>query len=455
MEVRTGDYKMSSANSAAHRVILAWLITIALLTLAVVGALRHGMFVPTDYGTWRGDWHAVSECLSQGRSQACQGVSKFPLAYLANSTWAGSADGRGQQMLSIVNAVCLLLPLLALFLAQGARVLFQAGWAYVAAIALSPLPMFYVATGAIEIQSAVFCGLYIGAFARTLASPGLKADSATTWLLAISGFIFPLYKDTIAGFMGFAMVVLVGAYRSSLLELARTPEGRGRLVRIALVAAVPVMFSQILAGAYCWFKYGVPLPLAYMDEAKMASPGFRKSTEFLFGSLFSPNGGVLIFWGLAVFVAVMGWRAVGLVPRRQVVVGALALFVICCVAYAHWWATFGWDSWGNRLMVPASFATLVAALLCLRPRTPAEMERAAAPVVLAYAPLLVGSAYYVLMPYAMHAPEPLRNSLWYGPACARMRDAMSTEAIAQGLAFWKGDAYYQCARERMLHVPGP
>jgi len=446
---------MSQASSATYRVVLAWLITMVVLALAMVGAIHHGMFVPTDYGTWRGDWRAVTDCLSQGASPGCQGVSKFPLAYLANSAWAGSAEGREQLLVSVANAVCLLLPLLALLLAQGPRMLFQAGWAYVAAIALSPLPMFYVATGAIEIQSAVFCGLYIGAFARTLAAPGLKADTATTWLLAISGFVFPLYKDTIAGFMGVAMVVLLVAHRPSLSELGRTPEGRGRLLRIALVAAVPVMFSQILAGAYCWFKYGVPLPLAYMDEATKASPGFRKSTEFLFGSLFSPNGGVFIFWGLPAFVAVMGWRAVGLVPRRQAVVGALALFVICCLAFAHWWATFGWDSWGNRLMVPASFAMLVAALLCLRPRTPAESERTCVPVMLAYAPLLIGSAYYVLVPYAMHAPGPMRNSLWYGPACARMRDAMSTEAITQGLAFWKSDAYYQCARERMLHVPGP
>jgi hypothetical protein len=102
-----------------------------------------------------------------------------------------------------------------------------------------------------------------------------------------------------------------------------------------------------------------------------------------------------------------------------------------------------------------ALAALVAALQCLRVRSQAEEERAIAPVVLAYAPLLVCSAYYVIIPYSMRAPVPMRNSLWSGPACTHMREAMSTEAIAQGLAFWKGDAYYQCARERMLYVPRP
>jgi hypothetical protein len=445
---------MSQTNATRRRVILGWLLTCVVLALAVVGAIEHTMFIPTDYGSWQGDWRAATQCLAQGANLPCLGVSKFPLAYLVNAGLAGSPDERGHLLLTIANAVCLLLPLLALLLTQGLRMLLRAGWAYLAAIALSPLPMFYVATGAMEVQSAIFCGLYIGAFARTLASPGLRTDAATTWLLAISGLVFPLYKDTIAGFMGIAMLFLLVLHRGSLRELAGTSEGRARLLRMGLGAAAPVMFSLLLAGAYCWFKYGVPLPLAYMDEASKASPPFAKSVEFLLGSLFSPNGGVLIFWGLPAFVAVMGWRSVGLVPRRQVVVGALALCVICCVAFAHWWATFGWNSWGNRLMVPPSFATLVAALLCLRPRTLAEQGQASiAPVVLAYAPLLVGSAYYVFVPYAMHAPQPMRNSLWYGPACARMREALS--ANTEGLAFWKGDAYYQCARERMLHVPGP
>jgi len=46
-------------------------------------------------------------------------------------------------------------------------------------------------------------------------------------------------------------------------------------------------------------------------------------------------------------------------------------------------------------------------------------------------------------------------TLWPGPHCARLQQAIPDEALANGLAFWKSGVYYNCARERMLHVPAP
>lgn len=438
-----------------HRAVLGWLLACIALALVILGAVKHAVFIPTDYETWHADWHAVAQCIAHDGYLPCQGVSKFPPAYLLNAGLAGLQGAQAHRVLSIINAICLFLPIVALLLTQGLGALFRAGWAYVAAIALSPLPVFYVATGALEVQSAIFCGLYIGAFARTLAAPELRPGQATTWLLVVSGLIFPLYKDTIAGFVGVAIIFTLALHWRSLKGLAVSDDGRKRLIKAAVFAVSPVLISQLVVIAYWKFKYGVPLPLAYMEEAAKAAPTLTKSAEFFLGSILSPNGGVIIFWGLPTLVALLGWRAVGLKPRRQVVVAALVLAVICCLAFARWWATFGWDSWGNRLMVPAALAALVASLLCLRPCTQGKGKRASnAFIILCQAPLLACSAYYAFIPYALPTAQLLHNTLWYGPACKRMEEAMVTDAATQGLAFWKSETYYQCARERMLQVPG-
>lgn len=452
MALPAGERPVTSPSRSRRWLIGGWALVAVLLVIVVKGVAKHAVFNPTDMVTWQGDWHAFTGCLAQHDVAPCHGVSKFPLAYLFNA-WL-SDGGASQRLLTLVNTVGLLLPLAALGLIRGIREAATQGWPYLAAILLSPLPAFYVASGALEIQSAVFCGLYMGAFVRCLASPGLRIETPTAWVLVLSGCIFPLYKDTIAVLMGSAIVVLLIAQRDAWWPLLRASEDRRRVFRLFFLAALPVLLAQSLTAAYSWFKYGVPLPLAYMDEAAQASPGYAKSAEFLFGSLFSPNGGAVVFWALPIGVAMMGWRLAGWFPRRQAFVVGGVLFAVCSLAFARWWAPFGWDSWGDRLLIPPVLAALVAGLMCLRPlEGGARVSFGAA--FAGCLPVLVWSAYYIAVPYKTPAGEAIPRSLWSGKACERMRDVMPTDAVSQGLVFWKGETYYRCARERMLHVPGP
>ena len=434
---------------------IGWLLAIVMLWLAWRGAHRHAGVTPTDLGTWQGDWHALVSCVgTMEPGQPCK-VSKFPLAYLVNSGLYGLLADRGRQVISIANGISLTLPLFLLWFYEGGAALRRAGWPYVLAIALSPLPMFYIATGALEVQAGVFCGVYIGAFARSLASPDLSPGRRTLWVLGASGLVFPLFKDTVAPLIGVALALTLAWHGKRLLTMAQGPEGRRSLLKFGVVATVPVVVAQLADLAYCWFKYGVPLPLAYMNEASQAGPSYAKSAEFLAGSLLSPNGGILIFWGLAGFVAFAGWRLAGLVPRRTVLITAICVVVVSCLALSRWWAPFGWDGWGDRLMVSAVVAALAAIPASLRLRY-SDSGRALRPsVCFAYLPLLACSVYYVGLPYFLPPWQAMRDSLWSGPACSAMRELLPTVAVAQGMPFWKGDAYYACARERMLFVPRP
>ncbi|WP_164270743.1 hypothetical protein [Stenotrophomonas sp. B1-1] len=445
-----------NADRYARRAGVGWLI--AVVCLAVVTWTSTGLvqFNPTDHVAWKGDWQTAKHCLEQTVRLPCEGMSKFPLAYLVNAGITETSSGLTAVRLATLNLFCLLLPLAALWFTRGGVLLLRAGWAYVLALALSPLPMFYVLSGALEVQAGVFCGLYIAAFVQVLTAPNLQPARSSWWMLGLAGFLFPLYKDTLALFMGAAMALLLLVAIRPLHALYQHPAGRSRLRCAFAVAVGPVLLSQVLAAAYSWFKYGVPLPKAYMAEAELTTPALAKSAEFFFGSIFSPNGGILVFWGGALLMGLVGWRIVGLVPRRQALLAALTVLILSAVAFARWWAPFGWDAWGDRLLLPAALALLISAMCCLRILEPEQASnRSWVGAALASIPLLVCSSYYMAVPYLSPKGEAMTRSLWPGPACVTMRDALATEAADQGLAFWKGNIYYQCARERMLHVPAP
>ncbi|MGF6493626.1 hypothetical protein ABIE56_001809 [Luteibacter sp. 621] len=443
---------MSHAESNRRVFFFGWFLAIAMLWLAFRGSQRHADFLVTDLAAWQGDWQGLIGCLTRASAAVpCFGqVSKFPLAYLINSLMLGVSPGRAQLLLTLVNGFALVLPIVVLALTQGLSVVRHVGWPYLLALALSPLPMFYVASGALEVQAGVFCGIYLGGLARILTSSHLDAGKRTAWVVAIAGLVFPLYKDTAAVLVGFGVLVTLAWHANGLREVASTPVGRARLWRCGLLFTGPVLLGQLLDLSYCWVKFGVPLPLAYMNEAAEAGPSYARSAEFLAGSLLSPNGGVLIFWCFPLFIAIAGWRVAGFIPRRTVVFLAITSAAVFLVALSRWWTPFGWDGWGNRLMIPVMVATLAAFPFAMRPRQLATEPMLSRRVCLTCAPLVAASFYYVALPYTQSQARSLRDSLRPGMHCMRMSDFQATP---QPLAFWRSDIYYSCARERMLYIP--
>ncbi len=432
-----------------------WLFRLILLlvaALALWSAAKVVQFNPTDYVAWQNDWKVVSQCVDAGVSP-CPRISKFPPAYLLNAGLAGSALASDRALLTAVNVLALMLPVLACLWLRGTRRAVTSLYPYLLALALSPLPLFYVLSGALELQSAVFSGLYLGAFVLVLEDPRLSGGKAPVVLMVLSGLVFPLYKDTIAAMVCLACVVLLWLHRRQLRLWMREADGRRMLLRAALLAAVPVALSVAMSLFYNTFRYDTPMPLGYVEEARQTLPSLGRSAEFLAGSLFSPNGGAVIFWAFPMAVAAVAWWLEGWVPRRAALVGGLTLLLLSAVAFARWWAPFGWDSWGDRLLIPPALALMVAALVSLRPRQ--APGRGCPVMALLLLPVVLCSALYAAAPHFSPAGQAMPDSLWPGPACARMQQAIPEQALAEGMAFWKGQIYYDCARERMLHIPAP
>lgn len=427
-----------------------WLdLALMVISLAAIWRLSLGFFNPTDFVVWGADAEALRACLTGMKFVTCAGLSKFPLAYLANAQLVAGAEDR----LAALNMAALCAPVACLGIMQGIRPMLRSGAIYLLALVLSPLPAFYIRSGALELQAGVVSGVFVACLASVLF---VRSDApvklSTCILLAVSGLLLPLYKDTVVVLLG-AAVVVVWLSRPWWQPRASMFLSLARVKTLGGYAVLPVLLGLVLSLAYNSFRFGSVLPVAYMQEAAQTAPSLAQSLEFFFGSIMSPNGGVVIFWGLPFTVALVGWLIRGL--RVDLPTGLLAAIaaLLSCLAFARWWAPFGWDAWGDRLMIQPMLAILVACLLATSSRRSAKVTVPTLSFLPFGLPVLVASAYYALIPYVVGRAEMLNSSLWPGAACEQMMRRLQTDAPAMGLSFWRTDTYYHCARERMLHVP--
>lgn len=430
-----------------------WLdAALAVVALAAIWQLSRGFFTPTDFVAWGDDAEALRGCLAGAHAGTCPTLSKFPLAYLANASIVSGSEGR----LAAINLMAVLLPVACLGLIAGWRTMLRGGSIYLVAVSLSPLPAFYLRSGALEVQAGVVSGIFIACLANLLFANDAVLRLPTRVLLVVSGLLLPLYKDTVVVLLGIAVVAtwLTRPWWQQGGVTEKLPS-RARIHALAWLVMLPVAVGLMASVTYNLYRYGSIVPAAYMSEAAATTPSLRKSLEFLLGSIMSPNGGVVVFWALPFTIASFGWSLRGLRVDRATLVIAGVAALLSCIAFARWWAPFGWDAWGDRLMIQPLLAVLVASLLGLTQATGPRIGGVRWSTALLALPALGASAYYVLVPSIDGRGNALGDSLWPGPACGQMLHRLQTDAPSMGLEFWKTDDYYRCARERMLHVPAP
>jgi hypothetical protein len=407
--------------------------------------------MPIDFYAWRGDASALRDCLNAHRAGHCPAVSKYSLAYLLNAAAVAQLGPRvsAEVAQALLNLGALLLPLAALaLLRRDRRDALRAGAVYAAAVALSPLSAFYVRSGALEIQAGVACGLFLSTVALWWGRREVRSRAALWALMAAASLAFPLFKDTLAA------LVLLGCGAAALICGRRWsgPDWRAwRTDRGLWVMAGLVLTALALCAGYNLVRYGVPWPAAYLAEAAATSPSWGRSAGSLLGSIFSPNGGVLVFWALPGFILTAGLAFLGGRFDRPAVAAALGCVAVSLLAYSRWWATFGWDSWGDRLMVQPMLSLLVVAVLTSSFAPAEEAAPRAWRFWLPALPTLLTSAMYFAIPYVAGGTGVMQPSLFAEPECQEM----VRHVHEGGDAFWRSERYYRCATARMLHVPSP
>lgn len=485
------------------------LVLLAALIFFLVATTANGLF-PGDLGSWVGDSLALAQCLG-GQAPSCSAISKFPLAYTLNASLLIEAARHAIKIpafLAALNSLVLALPLLLLRTGQASRGLFRDWGFYVLLWLLTPIPRFYLFTGSLEVQAGVVIGLAFVLTVRTLVTwdgePKTAPRPSLTTILICNGlwFMACLYKDTSVitfSLVGLLLFFADQAQRSVIRQaslswnrgtredamaakaVARPPLLAKPLVR-ALWLTVPALVAAILAAvSFNLIRYRSFLPESYLNEARLTTTPIFFRLQSLFWTLASPNGGLVVFWGLCFAVLGLVWIRRSRPERFQfAAVKAASLWaLISWIGLSLWWNPFGWASWGDRLMVPAMMAIVIAfweALTSPRRLQPMPVQGAqgeaqflsepgstewklrSKPALLA-SYLLVGILIMSSFPYVSLGYQGNGMDVRHHPApelihCAKMMARLQAVPLERHLQdVYSGEVWWQCALESYRHNP--
>jgi len=433
------------------------------LAACVVTALyiRQGsFFTPTDSSVWLDDSQVIRECLASS-AVTCPGISKFSSAYQINSFLVALTPGADTNYPLFSLTTNLTATLLTIFLiAPLCKKIVRpiALYDISVTILLTPLPWFYIYSGALEYQSGLALVLYFfsSAYLFACSSQGKPRGRYASTIIVASSFAFCLYKDTYALILGLSLVL------SHLVFLPRTHTKATRaILDNAYLSLTGISGSAITSTLLNIYRYGDILPRDYIHEAIHRSPDVYQSALNLSGILLSPSGGFMSFWGVAcIYVLALCFkRTIYFTPS---LLCAIFFFIFTVLGLSSWWSPFGWFSWGNRLVIPASMAIITSISISTLYYKRSDflhdgtlviyellLKNKYFKVVSAFCIVIffASSLYFLIVP----ATYPTRAKAFYeyhnlSRAC---QDLLRQERVSRlGDSFWRGKLYYDCLNER-------
>ncbi len=450
-------------SASIKSVTMAQLAVVTLMLL--IGCLALGimvwppMFSAVDFPAWGGDWSKFVCKLRENNE--CGALSKFPVAYLAVSFIVSLLGGgsASKVLLFSLNVAFLLLPVALAFRILDIRLAKAGTLLYTAAILSSVVPPFYLYSGGLEVQSGVILGLFVVLIVLSV----VYRQKSTLFVpaLFLCSLVGPWYKDTNILVMC-AAICSVYAWRAkaSGMGFVKTFVAERKLV---IAFAFGALIAIIVAVAYNYLRYASYLPVPYMVEAAEASPDLRLSSVYFLASIFSPSGGVLVAWSLSVCVLFIIGRSVGYCFSRGALWLAAGILLLQLGAFSRWWTPFGWEGWGNRLIIPAAIAGLIIVIFTGSRHPKDDLASMVGReallkrgwnnwfVTLLCVPLFLVSGSYVIRSYSKERDLLLDQSMWGSDACQAMR---IVRAKYDSWAFKRTDVHRQCHFERFQYWPG-
>jgi hypothetical protein len=423
----------------------------------VIAGLVYGL--SRDANRYRGDANAfipagrhLGSCLwrtlrTQSVASACRSLSVFPF-WNHGVAWVFSRLTHDQLGLWFwMNRIALFLYLLVCVLALRSTTLSERALA-VFSLLCSPL-LFYVNSAFTELQQ----GLFVTLALRFWLCHRLWACSMFIFLSILSkDSLLPLWMSFVA------FLLLLPTARGPFSQPAEGAPRRSRLKR-SLPSVMGVGAGVIVAVLFNWLKYGTPGNAAYIDEGtRMYAVSWEHAVQNLLGSLLSPNGGIVVAYGL--FFGLLVLRTGRQRPRGLHLVLAGLVLLNGLAVTAAWWASFGWNTWGQRLVLPYLMPVMYLAIRATNPRSTGRdrpstqkddgpmprfrwacIGRAIVCVVLCSLGLLYNYATLDVT-YTRGSPT-FWNSLAGTPECQRMLND------PRGIAPF----YWECVAQRFRHLP--
>lgn len=408
----------------------------------------------TDINVWKSDYFSIKRCIAE-KQVPCNQASFFSSGYLLNSSilsrMASTATTIKSFKITYINYLFLLLPLLC-FANFSREHFFRKAITYSACVLASGISGFYVYSGALELQAGITWGIFLVCFFFGERAKNPKLNTAM-WVISL--YFFVLYKDT-------NIAVAFGTFLCTLLYYLIVPT-QGVNLKHQFKSKLLIFMGTLTLGAatsisYNYYRYASLFPISYKKIAEEASPSAEKSIEFFIASIFSPNGGFAVFWAFPIALAFWSThKKLNTVARDCLVIGLFAA-LIAASGLSLWWAPFGWDSFGNRLIIPLGLGLIILLIgtggIEPRPQSSAFPKPSSFVKITALALVIISFAYTITA-HTKNKSDLWNDSLHNGPRCQAMLTALRSEVYTKlKTRFWKSDYYYDCATERFSYVPG-
>ena len=433
---------------------LFWLLLAACLLLVSL-TYNPPQFIEGDLPVWLNDYRSLNSCLSSGLN--CNQISRFPVAYLFASLTIKSLGDlihlRPSYALLAVNTIGLISTFLLVKVWHDRHLSRQpsSNIMLLLAFIFSPLLPFYFYSGFLEPISGFILAISLVSLYLFTRLNGKDAHQCLA-IYSASLFIYLLFKDTY-------IITYSASLFLAILSFSRKSEFYGSIIQgrkirgLVASTSLTALAALSLTSFYNYIKYRSILPSEYLAQSLSVSTSVSFKLESLLAILLSPQGGLIAFWLCSVLIissSAYYKRSPLLLPVRIAVFNLIFTAAVSTL----WWAPFGWDSWGNRLMIPAVIPLLVLPSLALNRNN----SRPCFGNFLALPPLLKllitisisYSAYYLICSYSPWGRIELMRSQLYGPqSCQhyiqRLRDSTDNEYPIQ--------LYEACASDRYWSFP--
>ena len=308
---------------------LLWLVS-SLYALAIIMYLKHVQFQgDTD---WLIDQtRAALDCAAQGHWIGCRDGGRFPLLQripVIPMIGLGFKNSRVMHCLALLNVL-----LVALTVALARRSLERrsrlGAWGFAAILLFGPF-LVYAHSSFSEAMAASASLILVIACLEGWRGASVFALAFLAGLSRETAFPFLI----VAGCLAFAI-------REPMRPLWRA-DGFAQL-------GFGITASLILSIGFNFFRYDGWTNQEYLDPIYQVHD-LTTQANFFLALLFSPNGGLLFFWPIAV-----GLLVYPLVRARSsawVIPGCWALLFGLILVFSRLSQPFGWWCWGPRYLVP-------------------------------------------------------------------------------------------------------
>ena len=344
----------------------------------------------TDFPAWKNDGENILLFFRNFNNPEIKSsiyFSKHPLGYAIIGYFVqilrffNFSNGNA---LRIINSLFLTIPIFAIistslnFYAKKIWILF-----YGLLISLSAISLVYINSGALEvIQGSLISSYIISRFFYDKSN--VKGKNILLIIRFTTLLSAALLKDTliVSILLSEVFFIIISNFilknKNSYSNFFRNANLNNLKSKISFCDFSALILGILISIFWNLIRYRSILPISYLNESNTVLVTKADYIQNFLAGIFSPNGGLIFFYGINIFIIVLVFLKIREVKNpinkekvfifikfSEISIYTISVIFTALLINSKWWAAFGWVSWGNRLIIPWSMSLIISASLGL------------------------------------------------------------------------------------------